>query len=277
VLRCRECDAAVAFSVEKQAPSCAFCGSVMEVEQPVDPVERAELGAPFLVDRDEAASALRRWLGGLGWFRPSDLASEARVDSLRALHFAAWIFEARALVSWTADSDAGSGAADWAPHAGQTELEWDALLVPASRGLGWDECRALAGGYRLDALAPLERVEIPGDLEEFDVQRSAARKTIMEAVEATAAERLTRGAIPGRRFRNVNASVMLERVRTRRVALPAWVLAYRYRGRRYRAVIGGHDARHVLGVAPWSIAKIALVAAAGAAAILLLLALLFRA
>ena len=52
VLRCRECNAAIAFSPEAQAPRCAFCGAVMAVEQPIDPV--VKLGA---LD-DEAALAV---------------------------------------------------------------------------------------------------------------------------------------------------------------------------------------------------------------------------
>jgi hypothetical protein len=46
---------------------------------------------------------------------------------------------------------------------------------------------------------------------------------------------------------------------TRRVALPTYVLAYRYQGRAYRALVHGQDARCVMGVAPLSVRKIVLV------------------
>src|SRR5690606_38639004 len=50
VLRCDACGAAVSYDVDVQAPRCAFCGSVMRLERPPDPLEEAELYLPFRVD-----------------------------------------------------------------------------------------------------------------------------------------------------------------------------------------------------------------------------------
>src|SRR5262249_57637564 len=50
VLRCRECGAAVAFSAEARAPRCGFCGATMAIEQPVDPIESAQVRLPSPVD-----------------------------------------------------------------------------------------------------------------------------------------------------------------------------------------------------------------------------------
>lgn len=276
ILRCRECNAAVSYTVEKQAPACGFCGSVMEVEQPIDPVEQAEWIVPFSVDYDAARQSLRRWLGSLGWFRPGDLASSATVDSLHPLHWAAWLFDAEAKVSWAADSDAGSGRSRWAPHAGSTSFSWDNIVVSASRGLTTQETIKLAPGFRVELAerAPPEPgasselgasppAEGAPTVERFDLQRSAARKKILESIEATAAAQLQRGHIPGSRFRNVHTSVLLERLVTRRVALPTWVLTYRYKGSLYRALVHGQDPTLAFGEAPLSWAKVALVAIAG--------------
>jgi hypothetical protein len=264
ILRCRECAAAVSYAIEAQAPRCAFCDSVMEVEQPVDPVEQAEWILPFAVDYDSARHALRAWLKSLGWFRPSDLAHAATVDSLHALHWAGWIFDAEAHVTWTADSNAGSRRSAWAPHAGSTPFKWDNILVSASRGLTVKEAAKLAPGFRLDSAqrATPDKTSVP-TVESFDVQRSAARKKIIDAIEATAAAQLQRGFIPGSRFRNVRVSVLLARLVTRRVVLPTWVLAYRYKGTLYRALVHGQDPRLAFGDAPLSWAKIALVVLGG--------------
>lgn len=262
VLRCDECAAAVSFSAEVQAPRCGFCGAVMHVEEPVDPIERAEIIVPFAVDRDEAHRALRGWLGRRGWFAPKDLQASATIATLEPLHWAAWVVDARALVSWAADSDHDSGRSSWAPHSGQTTMDFDNIVVPASRGLTWLECAALTSGYDV-----AQQGDATGAVEAFDAQRSAARKTVLAAIEATAAARLQRGTIPGRKFRKVKVGVLLQGLHTRRVALPAWVLAYRYRGKPYRAVIHGQRASWVLGKAPLSIGKIAAIVL-GAAAII---------
>jgi len=73
-------------------------------------------------------------------------------------------------------------------------------------------------------------------------------------------EVLKQGHIPGSRYRNVHVSVLLHALETRRVALPSYVLAYRYNGKSYRAVIHGQNADCVTGKSPISWAKVALVA-----------------
>ena len=254
VLRCTECAAAIAFSAEKQAPHCAFCGAVMQVETPIDPIERAEAMLPFTIGRDDAQAALRIWLGRRGWLHPRDLASASSIAKLEPLHWAGWLVEARALVSWAADSDHDSGRSAWAPHSGQTTMDFTGIVVPASRGLTWTECASMTPHYDLGTARPID--DEVGTIESFDAQRSAARRTVQSAIEATAAARLQRGTIPGSRFRNVKVGVFLTGLSTRRIAMPAWVLAYRYRGQPYRAIVHGQRGV-VFGKAPYSRAKIA--------------------
>jgi len=262
VLRCVECGAAIAFSALAQAPRCAFCGATMKVEQPVDPVEAAQLRIPFEVDRAEAEAALRGWLGRRGFFAPKTLKDEAVLESLSPLCWAGWIVSADASVAWTADSDEGARRAAWAPHSGQVSLRFDAICVPATRGLSHEECRLLVPYYDLaqavNVATPAIPGEVPSMIESFDAQRSAARATIQRAIEATAKTRVE-GYIPGRRFRNVHVACLLESQTTRRVALPAWVLAYRYRGAPYRAIVHGQRPEAVFGSSPKDWVKIAAV------------------
>lgn len=284
VLRCTDCAAAVAFSAEEQAPLCIFCGAVMEVEHPIDPLEVAEARLPFSIDHDTAARALRLWLGRRGWLHPRDLATGARLSHVQPIYWAAWIVDARALVSWTADSDHGSNLSRWAPHAGTVTMDFDGIVVPATRGLSWKECASLTPHYTLSSAVALSDDPYAdshpanihdGTIESFDAQRSAARATVLAAIEATAAARLQRGTIPGRRFRNVKVGVLLQALTTRRVALPAWVLAYRYRGSLHRGVVHGQRESIVLGRAPysrWKLAALALIALAVLAAVVYLVA-----
>lgn len=277
ILRCTECGAAVAFDANKQAPACAFCGAVMKVEEPIDPVEVAALRLPFAVDRKQAEVSLRVWLGKRGFFAPKALRDEAVLETLHPLCWAAWVVDAQAGITWTADSDAGSGRSAWAPHAGQISLQFDNITVPASRGLHLDECVKLTPHYDLSravsADAPKSGIDADAVIESFDAQRSAARQQVMRAIENTAIAKVTR-VVPGSRTRNVHVSVLLERQVTDRVALPAWVLAYRYRGSPYRAVVHGQNPSIVFGDSPTDWGKVALVVAAillGVAAIIALI------
>jgi hypothetical protein len=268
ILRCTECSAAIQFDAKRGTPACAFCGAVMTVEQPVDPVEVVARALPFTVERAAATAALRGWLGERGFFAPKTLRDEAVIDSMHPLCWAAWIVDAHAQVSWTADSDAGSGRSAWAPHAGVETIELDGLVVSASRGLAARECAALAPFYDLETAAA-DTGDVP--VESFDVQRSAARRAVLGAIEAVARTRIQR-VIPGHRYRNVHVSCLLQRQTTDRIALPAWVLAYRYRGSPYRAIVHGQRADIVVGSSPtdwrkvlWIVLAAAFVVAAIAA------------
>ncbi len=275
VLRCHGCGAAVSYSVRAQAAECAFCGSVVHVEVPEDPLEQTRLFLPFTVDRSTAEASFRTWLRGLGWFRPSDLSSASRIESLRALWWVGWLFDARALVSWAADSDHDARRADWAPHAGQVTLEFDNVAVSASRGLDQTEVAHLARSYHLSSARQSPEGAGPeAVVERFDVQRSLARMTIAATIERLARERLTRGVVPGRRFRNLHIAILLRRLVTDRYAFPAHVMAYRYRDRLYRFVLSGQDATCVRGTAPYSTAKILAVVLGGLTALVLLVLLL---
>lgn len=273
VLRCDGCGAAIKYDVEAQAPRCAFCASVMHVEGVTDPMEQTEWFLSFALTPDIARASLQRWLGGLGWFRPSDLKTQAAVESLQPLWWVGWVFDAQALVSWTADSNAGSGRAAWAPHCGQFHMSFDNILVSASRGLTDDETRGLTQSYDLGRGGPEPAGPEPATIEQFDVQRSSARERIVEAATAVASDQVVGGHIPGSRHRNVHLSLLLEGLRTRRCAFPAYVMAYRYRGDLYRAVVSGHDEAKVLGKAPYSMAKI-LSVIGGAALLVVLIVLL---
>ena len=256
ILRCTDCGAAIAYSAEKQAPACAFCGATMKVEVPIDPVEVAQLRIPFKVSRGDAEAALRGWLGKRGWFAPKTLKDEAVLESLQPLCWAGWVVNATASVAWAADSDADSHRSAWAPHAGQVSMAFDNIVVPASRGLDHEECRLLIPYYDLRDITSVDKPDtVESTVESFDAQRSAARKQVQEAIELTAKVRVEEH-IPGRRYRNVHVACLLERQKTDRVALPAWVLAYRYRDTPYRAIVHGQRGEVVFGSSPKDWVKI---------------------
>lgn len=264
ILRCKGCGAATEYDIEHQAPSCGFCDSVVELETLEDPMEQSEGYLPFTVDREEARRAMRHWLGTLGWFRPSDLKTAARLEQLKPLWWVGWVFDAESLVSWTADSNAGSRRSAWAPHSGQVDMEFDDILVSASRGLSAEEVSTVGPGCDLATIRDTPEGTDGGTIEQFDLQRSQARQQIINAIQDIAAGRVEGRHIPGSRFRKVNVSVVLRKLITRRVSIPAWVLAYRYKGQLYRMVICGQNASLVTGSAPYSIAKIILVVAIAA-------------
>lgn len=271
VLRCQGCGAAVSYDAVHRAPACAFCGSVTEREELVDPPEQCDAHLPFTVTRAQAGSALKQWLGSRGFFRPADLARGSRVEKLQPLAWVGWVFSAHCTATWTADSNLGAGRSAWAPHSGAAELRFDALLVSASRGLRDAEVSELTPSYALDTRAAEPNHELDGhpvSIETFDVQRSAARRRITAAIEAAATDRIAADHVPGSRTRNVHVSVLLSQLETERLSFPAWVLAYRYKEKLYRVVVSGQNARYITGEAPLAWGRIAMVIGAVIALIL---------
>ncbi|MEO6776860.1 MAG: zinc ribbon domain-containing protein [Kofleriaceae bacterium] len=276
ILRCTDCGAAIGYDANKQAPACGFCGAVMKVEQPIDPIEAAQLRLPFSVDREVANRALRTWLGRRGYFAPKSLSNEAVIETLQPLCWAAWIVNAKAQVAWTADSNHDSHRSAWAPHSGVVSIEFGNIAVPATRGLNAHEAARLVPSYDLSKVVSVGETitgEVPAMIESFDAQRSAARETVHRAIEELAKVRV-KPAIPGSKVRNIRVSCMLERQTTDRVALPAWVLAYRYRGSPYRAIIHGQQADQVFGTSPRDWTKILLLVLGGLAIVAGIIALL---
>lgn len=273
ILRCTGCGAAVAYDPKKQAPSCSFCDSVVEIETLEDPMEQTGGYLPFTVTPDQAKAQLQKWLSSLGWFRPSDLSTTARVQELKPLWWVAWVFDADAMVSWAADSNHGGRRSAWAPHAGTTEIAFDDILASASRGLSSAEVDVLTSGYDLKTARPNPEGADNATVERFDVQRSQARKQVAQALDQMARQRVQQSEIPGSKFRKLQVSLVLQNLVTQRLSFPAYVMAYRYKGQLYRLVISGQDKKLLMGNAPYSQAKIALVTCvvAGLLALIVLL------
>lgn len=256
ILRCVGCGAAVAYDPEHQAACCSFCGEVVEVETIDDPMEQTESFLPFTVTPEQASDALRKWLGTRGWLTPSDLSTASRLTQLKPLWWVAWIFDADAMISWTADSNAGARRSSWAPHSGQDVVRFDDVLVSASRGLSMAEAAAISPGMNLATKCETPRgATRDATIEQFDMQRSQARRYVTRMIDRIAATRVKQQSIPGDRFRKVHVSVVLRKLMTRRFSLPAYVLAYRYNERLYRVVICGQDQRLVIGETPRSFWK----------------------
>lgn len=257
ILRCKGCGAALRYDPKHQAPSCSFCGDTIEPETIEDPMEQTEAYLPFTVTADQARETLRTWLGSQGWFRPSDLSRSAQLTQLKPLWWVAWVFDAHALISWTSDSNANNRRSAWAPHSGQDVVDFDDIVVSASRGLSQSEVQAIAPGMNLST-AKLEPSGAQDDatIEQFDVQRSLARQYVTGSIQSLAAQHCTTHFVPGTRFRNTRVSVVLRRLVTRRLSFPAYVLVYRYKQQLYRVVICGQDRRLVTGKSPISKAKV---------------------
>lgn len=250
VLRCETCGAAMArWSAETQAVRCVFCDAQAKLQELVDPMEQTEAWVPFRLDAPDARTAVKRWLGQRGFFAPGDLASSSIIENLTPVYYPAWAFTVRADVWWAAD-DGGP------PSAGRLTSQFENIVVPASTGLTADEARELARHTDVSQVEPRAPEQNGLVTEVFDVPRSRARDIVAQRVEALTRAVVIKDHLPGGTYKKLALSVVLTRLSTRRLGLPAWILAYHYRGRSYRLVVHGQDGARAMGDAPLSLARI---------------------
>jgi hypothetical protein len=270
VLRCTDCAAVMKYEPTQQAAVCPFCGAKLELETPTDPVEEADAFVPFAVDQRQAEHAITAWLARKRFFAPGDLAERARVKETKAVAWAGWVVTGESQAQVTADRSGAGRRASWGPLVQGFTRPLDGLLVPATRGLTLEEVVSLQS-YDVSPAIPTPP---PGALlEDYGLTRSAARAAIAEAVYNDAIATVVRQT-PGS-VRRPRAEVFLSKVRTRRLLLPVYIAAYRYRETLYRVVVHGQNPTSIVGktpVSPWRV--LGVIAAAFLA--LLLLALLLR-
>ncbi len=278
VLRCTGCGAAVSYDAERRAPHCGFCGATMKLEQTADPLQQADHALPFGLDETRARDVLNGFLASGGFFHPGDLATASSVSAMQPLFWAGWLFDAEADVSYTTDSNYGNGRSAWAPHAGVTRMHFDRIVVSASRGLSETESQPLVPGYDLSTARSVAEIDALGPhsatVERFELERSAARKVIANAISNMAEGRVTSGIAPGSSFRNTHVSLVLRGLATRRLLFPVWILTYRYGDKPYRVVVHGQRNDIVVGSRPLSVARVLAVVLAVGLALFVVLAIL---
>jgi hypothetical protein len=235
-------------------------------------VVKPDVVVPFCLDRGNVEREFRAWCGR-GFWRPSDLASEARLTEITNVYIPFWVFRAKAAVYWTADSSETPFGArgDWVPVFDELEQSFEGVLVGASGGLQGGEVEAVApfdltAGVSPDAV-DLEDITVETFATGRKYARPRARAAIREALRGQC-----RDVVPGR-ARNVNVNVLFSDLRGRPVLLPFWVLAYRYGEDVHRFVVNGQTGQST-GTAPISWKKIAIAVGLGVVGVLIIIAII---
>jgi hypothetical protein len=228
---------------------------------------------PFRLDRNEAESAMREWLGR-GFWRPGNLASQAAIVEMTPVYVPYWVFRAKTHSYWTADTaNTPSGArGDWCPLSGEHREEYSGLLIGASGVLTARETASVEP-FDLGQGLPPEQVDLDNvTVERFSLQRKYARPIARQSIEARVQQDVDRRYVPGK-ARNIHANVRVESMSSEPVLLPVWIMAYRFRDKLYRFLVNGQTGK-AAGQSPTSLGKVLLVAGALCLGVLLLLLLI---
>jgi DNA-directed RNA polymerase subunit RPC12/RpoP len=289
VARCTRCGAQVTFDERTTSRNCVFCGSASVLEQSANRnALRPESLIPLDVGRATVEKEFREWLAKL-WFRPTALKSQRDFRAV-GVYVPFWTFDAHVHSDWSADAGYYYYVTEptmvivngrptmrmqqvrkvrWEPAWGARDDVYDDLLVHASKGLPEKLAEEL-GRFDTRALVPYRPEYLAGwRAEEYAVDLEAGFRAAQGKIESAQSERCA-GDVPGDTQRSLRVGNRLSDVRWKHVLLPVWSLTYDFAGKGYAVLVHGQSGK-VVGEAPYSWIKIALLVLGILAAVILAL------
>lgn len=265
----------MSYDASAQALRCPFCGSTQMEKREGGRVIQPDGVVPLTISRNHAEKILREWLGR-GFWRPGDAAQASRIGEIAAVYVPYWVFEAKALTMWTADSSPAPAGrrGDWYPLSGQNQSHYSDVLVGGSSILTPNETASIVPFDLSTAVAPGQFDLEHAIVETFRVPRKLARPLARGAIESLETQACQQH-VPNR-CRNLKVNVRIEAMRGRPLLLPVWILAYRYKEQVFRVLINAQSGQ-IAGTAPFSYSKLGVILAVVAAVVALFILLSFLA
>jgi hypothetical protein len=271
-VQCKNCGARSVTTL--QAKRCPFCDEPLVVDLPSSPdTILPDAVLPFAVEKKAAGEKYQKWLASR-WFAPGDLTTRAKRDGMDGVYVPYWTFDSRSTSYYSGargeyyytqetsvDAQGNTKTRSvrhtrWHPASGTVHVNFDDVLVCASKGMPQKRLKALEP-WQLDQCRPFEGAFLAGfvaerysvDLEEGFVQAQEIMKSaIHEAVKRH---------IGGDEQRVHDVQIHHQGVTYKHVLLPVWVSSFRYHDKVFRVVVNAKTGE-VAGDRPYSVLKIVL-------------------
>lgn len=263
VVHCDSCGANTTFGENVTSTLCAFCAAPLVAQGHSERLIAPQCMLAFQIEETKARHSFRAWIASR-WFAPSDLKMVATLDGrLAGVYLPFWTYDSRTRADYTGQrgehyyvtvNNRRQRRTRWYPAAGTVENTFDDILVYATRTLReplvdqlepWPVKNVVP--YRDEYLAGFRAESYSLNLEQGF--RRAADK-MEPTIDAT-----IRRHIGGDEQRILSKNVSYHDVTYKHVLLPAWVAAYRYRGKLYQIVVNAQTGE-VCGDRPYSAWKI---------------------
>lgn len=240
-VKCGNCGSTTTRSVRQGTVQCPFCGTDLLVQASFSvPVILPQGLVLFQVTETQARDAVARWWAS-GWFRPTDLPRQARIQRLRGVYIPFWTFDDMLKVAWFEK--------DPATDSGESKMEdrvlVDDALVCGSYTLPEATTRGLEP-FNTKAMVLYQPEYLAGWPAE--VAQISLADASLKARERMSEDALKRYP-PGAEAMEESTAYMT----FKHIMLPVWVGAYRYQGHVFHFAVNGQTAR-VSGAKPRSLA-----------------------
>lgn len=272
-VKCPGCGAASQLAQNLTADRCPFCATPLIAGQAYAQRQiRPRAIAPFHITADEAHASFKKWISSL-WFAPNALKRQHRSDSsLKGIYLPYWTYDSDSDTPYTGargdhyyetETVYVNGQRQtrqvrrtrWTPVAGQVQVSFDDVPVPATTSLPPDW---------LDGLEPWEMDRLQAYRDDFVSGFVVeAYQTGLEACFERAKSRMEDGIrhairrdIGGDEQRILTMHPHFFNISFKHILLPVWLSSYRYDGKTWRFLVNGQSGK-VRGERPWSAWKIA--------------------
>lgn len=292
-LTCDGCGASSTLDPHVTSGTCPFCGTNLVIKTGSTSTQlKPKSILPFAIDRKAALERLQGWLSGL-WFAPFGFQQAYKgMDRFTGVYIPYWTYDAHAETdyagergehyytteSYTAQENGRSVTRTrqvrhtrWWPASGQVALDFDDILVLASKSLPEKHTAALEP-WDLQSLVPFDEKFLAGFRTEtyqikVDEGYERAGRVMSDAITQAVQQ-----DIGGDEQRIHSMTTRYSAITFKHILLPIWISAFRYGEKVFRFVINGRTGE-VQGERPWSWAKILLlvVAVLGIAAVVAIL------
>jgi hypothetical protein len=265
-VQCESCGGAIGVKVGKPEPTCLFCGSTALVARDPDAdVEQPQHWLGFETDAETAREAFRGFAASSFWY-PGAIRN-ASVE-LRRLLLPAWSWSGHLEVHWTGLVRAATKSGK-RPVSGRDGEYWRRVLIPASATLSVKELTGL-GAYDEQKLQPWMDGASSDPVELSELTRSAAEAKAVAEME----RRHTKALSDANDLVKVRVATVPDQMEGHPVLVPVWIGVYRHKDVPYRVLVNGQTGE-IVGEAPISWMKVALVTLGVVATIALIFALVF--
>lgn len=287
-VRCESCGGEVIFEGTLTSSACPYCGSPIQRDKihqggfrvPVDAV------LPFKVEERLAGFQLTKWVKSR-WFAPNDFKKTGAEGKFNGVYLPFWTFDSLTYTSYSGQRGdnytvtVGSGKnrrtetrTRWSSRSGKFQRFFDDVLVNATKELPVEHIDNLAP-WPLQDCAPFKQEYLAGHLARtYDLGLedgfTIARARVKQELHADCCRR-----IGGDKQIVDRMDVRLDALTFKHLLLPVWMLAYRYRGRRFNVFINAVTGE-VHGDRPYSWIKITLAVLAAVAAVIGIYAMMQR-
>jgi DNA-directed RNA polymerase subunit RPC12/RpoP len=273
ILQCGACAAKIQAPPNVTSITCPFCGTnIVATAQSITQIKPNAV-LPFKITRDTAINSFRQWVRSR-WFAPTKLKINSLIDAkLSGTYLPAWTYDSatttdyegeRGDAYYTTETYTVNGRTEtrqvrhirWTPVSGEVSVDFDDVLVIASRTLPTNEIEQLEPWdlkscvlYADDYLAGFRAECYTVGLDDgFEIAKQKMEPRIESAI---------REDIGGDEQRIGSMNTTYSHITYKHLLLPVWLSAYRFRDKLYRFMVNARTGE-VYGQRPYSAIKITL-------------------